>query len=126
MDGSNRQRGSLNTFGSWKSVGRFSGPVSTVPLLVVSCPTSLTTSHTASGAPLSVWSGPTHSPWSGGVSAPKSWSLVRSLSPSKAFVTDPLPLLAAPAETFGAPAPVACAAGLGPPGDLALVSALGV
>ena len=125
MDGSNRQRGSLNAFGSWNRVGRFSGPVRIVPSLVVSCPTSFTTSHTESGAPLSVWSGPTHRPWSGGVSAPKSWSLVRSFSPSKAFVTDPLPLAAGPAETVGAPAPVACAAGLAPPGDLVPVSALG-
>ncbi len=70
MDGSNRQRGSLNAFGSWKSVGVFSGAVSTAPLLVVSSATELTISHTASGAPLIVWSGPTHRPWSGGVSAP--------------------------------------------------------
>jgi hypothetical protein len=35
-------------------------------------------------------------------------------------------LLALPAETFGAPAPVACAAGFGPPGDFDLVSARGI
>ena len=96
------------------------------PAWLYSSPTSFTTSHTASGVPLTVWSGPTHSPWSGGVRAPKSWSLVRSFSPSKAAVTDVLDRFGLVAGTAAAPAPVACAAGFGPPGDLAFVSARGV
>src|ERR1700733_11061029 len=51
---------------------------------------------------------------------------MRSFSPPKAFTTEPLPLAAVPAETVGAPAPVAFAAGSGPFGDRVLVSALGV
>src|ERR1700748_507268 len=50
---------------------------------------------------------------------------MRSLSPSKAFVTDVLPLAGLTADADTAPAPFACAAGFGPPGDWALISARG-
>src|SRR6202035_2362240 len=50
---------------------------------------------------------------------------MRSLSPSKAFVTDVLPLAGLTPAADTAPAPFACAAGFGPPGDLALISARG-
>src|ERR1700722_14998630 len=50
---------------------------------------------------------------------------MRSLSPSKAFVTDVLPLAGLTAAADAAPAPFACAAGFGPPGDSALISARG-
>src|ERR1700735_4806676 len=50
---------------------------------------------------------------------------MRSLSPSKALVTDVLLLPAVAADTAAAPAPVAFAAGSGPLGVLVLTSALG-
>src|ERR1700733_286079 len=50
---------------------------------------------------------------------------MRSLSPAKAFVAHVLPLAGLTADADTAPAPFACAAGFGPPGDWALISARG-
>ncbi|MGH3265647.1 MAG: hypothetical protein ACRDNS_27055, partial [Trebonia sp.] len=51
---------------------------------------------------------------------------MRLLSPSKACVTVDRPRFGLTVGAEAAPAPLACAAGSGPPGDLELVSALGI